>query len=174
MALKTKAVLSFVLLASVMAGFFLSLTNSHAQNPQSLPAHPLIIETQEGRSVQFTAELAKTGEERAIGLMFRKSMPQNHSMLFVYEEPDHLSFWMSNTYIPLDMLFINTRGKIVYIHENAVPHSKDIITTRQRAIAALEINAGLAAKYNIQVGDRIRHPLFKNHNASKKNLPKTE
>ncbi len=109
---------------------------------------------------EFTVELADDPQERATGLMHRQSMPRYEGMLFIYDRPQPISFWMRNTLIPLDMLFIDPDGRIAHIHENAVPLDETPISGGPGRIAVLEINGGLSRQLGIKVGDEIRHPAF--------------
>lgn len=108
----------------------------------------------------FTVEIADNAEERAQGLMFRESMSSGAGMLFLYDAPHRASFWMKNTLIPLDMIFIGPDGAVLRVHENAVPHDTTPISGGPGVIAVLEINGGLAGRIGIAPGDRVRHPSF--------------
>ncbi len=108
---------------------------------------------------RFTVEIADDPAERAEGLMFRESMPQLAGMLFVYERPQPLAFWMRNTLISLDLLFLDETGTIVTIHENAVPLDETPLSGGNRPLlAVLEINGGMARKLGIGPGTQLRHP----------------
>jgi uncharacterized membrane protein (UPF0127 family) len=87
--------------------------------------------------------------------MHRKSMPQNHGMLFIFEKPQIISMWMKNTYIPLDMLFLDKNGKIIWIHENAKPLDESIISSRFPASFVIELNAGQVKEKNIQITNQV-------------------
>ena len=119
----------------------------------------LDIVTQNGR-FSFTVEIADTPDKRSQGLMFRKSMAEDAGMLFTFERDQIASFWMKNTEIPLDMLFISRDGRIADLHRNAQPHSLRSIRSKMPVFAVLEINAGLTARLGIRVGDRVEHPAF--------------
>ncbi|WP_072506371.1 DUF192 domain-containing protein [Phaeobacter porticola] len=109
---------------------------------------------------QFAVEIADTVEERAQGLMHRPYMARGHGMLFVYEAPQRASFWMKNTLIPLDMLFVDTTGTVRQIHHRAIPGDLTPIPGGDNVFAVLEINGGLAALYGISVGSELRHEVF--------------
>ncbi|PJE36525.1 hypothetical protein CVM52_11580 [Pseudooceanicola lipolyticus] len=111
-------------------------------------------------SLQFSVELADTPEERAQGLMFRESMARGAGMLFIYEQPQHATFWMKNTLIPLDMIFVDAQGTVTRVHDNAVPGDLSTIDGGQGVLAVLEINGGLADRYGIGPGTQLRHPAF--------------
>lgn len=112
---------------------------------------------------RFSVEIADDVGERAQGLMFRKSMPASAGMLFIYDSPQTLSFWMRNTLIPLDLLFIDSRGVVQHIHSNAVPLDETPINGGDDLLAVLEINGGLAARMGITEGTALRHPAFAAH-----------
>jgi uncharacterized membrane protein (UPF0127 family) len=108
----------------------------------------------------FKVEVVSTPEKMAQGLMYRKSLPEDAGMLFDYGRPQPTSFWMKNTLIPLDMIFIAADGRIVNIHERAVPLSLDPIPSQGPVRGVLEVNGGTVAKLGIKPGDRVLHPIF--------------
>jgi uncharacterized membrane protein (UPF0127 family) len=119
----------------------------------------LEIVTKSGVQV-FQVELAVTNEERATGLMYRKTLPEGRGMLFDFKPDQEVSMWMKNTYISLDMIFIRGDGRISRIAENTTPLSEAIIPSRGPVAGVLEVAAGTARKYGIAPGDRVAHPLF--------------
>ena len=119
----------------------------------------LTIETSGGKR-HFAVEEAKTPEQMAQGLMYRRAMAADAGMLFEYERTQPVSFWMKNTLIPLDMLFIGADGTVLDIHERAVPLSLDPISTDKPVLAVLELNGGTVSRLGIKRGDRIDHPMF--------------
>lgn len=120
----------------------------------------LVIVSDTGRHA-FTVELAVTPEQRAQGLMFRRKLAPDAGMLFdMGRHAGRAAMWMKNTYIPLDMLFIEADGKIESIAERAVPHSLETISSRGPVRAVLELNGGTAARLGIEPGDRVEHELF--------------
>lgn len=108
--------------------------------------------------VAFRVSVADSFAERARGLMFVEEMPRMSGMLFIYGVPQRVSFWMKNTLIPLDMIFLGPDGRIRRIHENAIPHDTTAIPGGPGILAVLEINGGMARKLGIDVGDALRHP----------------
>ena len=108
---------------------------------------------------RFSVEVADDNQERSQGLMHRESMAQSAGMLFLYERTQQLSFWMRNTLIELDMLFIDERGVVQHIHHRAKPLDETPIPGG-RGIAVLEINGGLAKRMGIDVGSEIQHSYF--------------
>jgi len=119
-----------------------------------LPVIPLIIKHGAVRH-QFQVELAKSRLEQAKGLMFRIEMGADEGMLFPMEPPRDASFWMKNTVIPLDMIFIGVDHRILNIEANAVPYSEEPRRSAGTAIGVLELNGGRAAQLGISVGDKV-------------------
>jgi uncharacterized protein len=107
---------------------------------------------------RFTVEVARTPEEQAHGLMFRNQVPADRGMIFPYDPPVQVSFWMKDTLIPLDMLFIGPDGKIGRIAANAVPMSLDPVPSIDPVAAVLEIAGGRAAELGIKEGDKVSWP----------------
>jgi len=105
--------------------------------------------------ISLKAQMAVTKEELSEGLMFRQSLPENEGMLFDLQKMMIPSMWMKNTLIPLDMLFIDDKGIIVYIKENTVPYSEELIVPTTPCRYVLEINAGLSEKYGIKIGQSL-------------------
>lgn len=109
---------------------------------------------------RFSVEIADDPEERAQGLMHRTEMAPSAGMLFIYEHPQALSFWMRNTLIELDMIFIDAAGVVQHIHHRAQPLDETPILGGRDLTHVLEINGGKAGMLGIDVGDVIRHPSF--------------
>ena len=129
---------------------------------QILTTETIFIETQDDRRFQFEVEIAATEKEKSRGLMNRESLGINNGMLFLFGEEQNLAFWMKNTLIPLDMLFVTKDGTIHHIHSNARPLDETLITSPKPAAAVLEINGGQADKWDIKAGDKILSPHFRN------------
>ena len=108
----------------------------------------------------FAVELAVSDEQRTRGLMFRRALPEGQGMLFKFEPDQVIQMWMHNTYIPLDMIFIRSDGRILRIAENTKPESDNIISSGAPARGVLEVIAGTARKLGIAPGDRVAHPWF--------------
>lgn len=140
-------------------------TSAMAQAARSVPQgdslEQLTVVTDNGRTHAFQVEVAKTDEQRARGLMFRKFMPQDRGMLFDFKTEQPVMMWMRNTYIPLDMVFIARDGRVINVAENTEPLSERTIASAAPAFAVLELNAGVAQKIGLKSGHRIEHPLFK-------------
>jgi uncharacterized protein len=119
----------------------------------------LEIATKNGVRV-FSVELAVTDEERQRGLMFRRSLPESRGMLFDFKRDQDVQMWMHNTYISLDMIFIEADGRIRKVAENTEPMSDRIISSGGPVRAVLEVIAGTAKKLGIQAGDRVASPIL--------------
>ncbi len=128
---------------------------------QQFPTSELTIISATGQH-RFKVELAETPAQMTQGLMFRTSLAPDAGMLFDYRHPTAATMWMRNTLIPLDMLFVDEQGRIVNIHERAVPQSLDVIAAAEPVRAVIELNGGTAARLGIQPGDRVIHPIFGN------------
>ena len=129
------------------------------ENLDQFPNTVLDIRTHGGRE-WFNVWVADTPARSEQGLMFLKWLPPDWGMLFSQETPRVMSMWMKNTLIPLDMLFIDGHGRVVYIRERATPQSEVIITTPLPVKAVLELSGGQCARLGIRVGDKVRHALF--------------
>ena len=115
---------------------------------------PLSIATKGGK-IAFQVEVARTPEEQARGLMYRTSLAEDRGMIFPMVPPRFASFWMKNTYIPLDLIFIRADGSIARIAANAVPEDLSPIGSGEPVAAVLEIGGGGAARHGIVEGDRV-------------------
>ena len=108
----------------------------------------------------FSVELAANDADRSKGLMFRREMPEGQGMLFDFQREQDVSFWMQNTYIPLDMIFIRGDGRILRIAENTEPLSTRLIPSGGPVRAVLEVIGGTSRKLGIAPGDRVASPIF--------------
>src|SRR5438270_11984184 len=141
-----------LIVALITAAFAVSVYASDANNPQpTLPLAPLVIDTAKG-PMQFSVEMATNWPQQERGLMFRKALAPNAGMLFVFEHEQETSFWMKNTLIPLDMLFIKGNGTIARIQANAKPLSEQSIPSYEPVTAVLELAGGRAAQLGIKAG----------------------
>jgi len=119
-----------------------------------LPVIPVTVTSANGRH-PFRAEVARTSQQQALGLMFRTEMGADEGMIFIRQPPDVASFWMRNTVIPLDIVFIGTDHRILNISANAVPYDETPRPSLGIAAAVLELNGGRAAQLGIKPGDRV-------------------
>lgn len=111
-------------------------------------------------TARFRVEIADDPQERATGLMNREQMSPAAGMLFVYETPQRVAFWMRNTLIPLDMVFMDETGVVQRVHDNAVPLDETPIPGGNDIQYVLEINGGMAEQIGIDVGSQMRHPVI--------------
>ena len=123
------------------------------------PVEPLEVVTARG-PIRFQVEMADTAAEREQGLMWRASMPVNHGMLFDFPGETEQAFWMRNTYIPLDIIYIRADGRIHSIARSTTPLSEALVPSGGPVKAVLEINGGLAERMGILPGDLVRHRIF--------------
>ncbi len=107
------------------------------------------------KNITFNVEVAKTIEERRIGLMYRKKLLNNEGMLFIFPREKIIQLWMKNTYIPLDVIFISENKVIVDIKKNMEKLSETIVKSKVKSRYALEFNAGLINKLDIKIGDKV-------------------
>ena len=110
--------------------------------------------------MRFRVDVADDDAERGQGLMFVRNMDRDKGMLFVWDAPRRAQFWMRNTYIPLDMIFVDEAGVVTHVHHNAVPLDETVIDGGEGVFAVLEINGGLSRSFGIDVGSQLQHPAF--------------
>lgn len=131
--------------------------------PEPLSAFPqslLAIRTAAGKVINFKIWTADTPRREQQGLMFIRELDPHAGMLFVFPQNRRVSMWMKNTYIPLDLLFMNAHGRIDYIAANATPLSLNIIGPPGPEFSVLELNGGAAQRFGIAVGDLVLHSSF--------------
>ena len=143
------------LLAFLLLALFFASPGLHAQE---LERKDLTVWMANGQSHRFVVEVAATPEQQEKGLMFRQSMAEDDGMIFLNKIDRPSTFWMKNTLIPLDMLFVDRTGKIVHIKANAKPLSEDLIPSGGSVRAIIEINGGVAARLGIKAGDHVVFP----------------
>ena len=135
--------------------------------PEPLSAFPqsmLSIRTHSNNVINFKIWTADTPKRDQQGLMFVRSMGEHQGMLFLFAQVrPQVAMWMKNTFIPLDMLFMDRQGRVDYIKADAKPFSEDIIASPGPEYAVLELNGGAARRLGINVGDQVLHPAFAKH-----------
>ena len=161
--LRTKFLAARVLLA---AGLLIAASAARAQSapPEPLSAFPqslLAIRTSAGKVVNFKIWEADTPKREEQGMMFIREMDEHTGMLFMFPENKPVSMWMKNTYVSLDLLFLNAQGKIDFIAEKATPRSEAIIGPPTPEFAVLELKGGACERFDIKVGDKVLHKNFK-------------
>ncbi len=125
------------------------------RSPAGLAQVPLTITTANGKTHRFTVEVARSPQEQEQGLMNRESLAPDRGMIFLYEPPVAASFWMKNTLIPLDMIFVRADGIIVRIEANTVPLSLEPVAAGEPVAAVLELAGGRSAELGIAPGARV-------------------
>jgi uncharacterized membrane protein (UPF0127 family) len=128
-----------------------------AEAQSKLPVETITIDTKSGPH-SFTMEVAADDESRERGLMYRTAMAPDAGMLFDFHEPELVAFWMENTVLPLDMLFVRADGTIARIKANATPYSRENIPSGEPVQVVIELNAGRAAALGITEGARVHAP----------------
>jgi uncharacterized membrane protein (UPF0127 family) len=142
------------LIAAILLGLWVAVLPARA-------ASEGVVEIASKNGVHaFTVEIMRTPDERAKGLMFRKELAESHSMLFDFQKDQEVAFWMDNTYVSLDMIFIRGDGTILRIEENTTPLSTRNIPSRGPVRFVLEVVAGTSRKLGIAPGDKVAHPII--------------
>lgn len=126
----------------------------------AFPQSTLTIITPDARQHVLNIWFADTPAHREQGLMFVKQLPDNTGMLFVFDRPQPVAMWMKNTLIPLDMLFIDSNGRVDSIIANATPMSLKVLQSKSDVLGVLELAGGTAAALNIHAGAIVKHPAF--------------
>lgn len=124
----------------------------------------LTIVTDDRTEHIFTVEIAQTAKQLSKGLMWRAELEEDAGMLFLFPKPTKPNFWMKNTFIPLDLIFIETDGRIQHIHHNAKPQDETFMTSPSEVIAVLEVPGGTAKRLNIMPDHYVHHSFFQNLN----------
>ena len=143
----------------IVAVVFAAVSGVAGAQQAKLPTEEVVVKTKDGEEFSFVSEMALTPEQQSMGMMFRTEMAPNEGMLFVFTETRRASFWMRNTLIPLDMIFVRPNGRIA----NIITASPETDTSRRsngRVLAVFEIPGGRAAELGIKSGDLVVHPAF--------------
>jgi uncharacterized membrane protein (UPF0127 family) len=154
---------------SLVLGALMMLLSANAALPEAAAPEPLTafpqsllaIKSAAGKVVNFKIWTADTEQREQQGLMFIRDMDEHAGMLFMFPQNQPVSMWMKNTYISLDLLFLNARGKIDYIAASATPLSETIIGPPTPEYAVLELKGGACERLGIKVGDVVLHKNFK-------------
>lgn len=154
-----KTALLIVLLTLLVGSAFLYIYSGHNLINVSTMEYEkeAIIKTGDGKTYEFEVELALTYAAVNKGLMYRQTLDERSGMLFLFGKSEPRMFWMKNTLIPLDIIFIKEGGRIHHIHKNAVPLDETPISSQGDVIAVLEINGGLTSELGIKPGDTVIH-----------------
>lgn len=144
---------------------FLILVAFITQPTGDYPHHgsTVVFEGSNHTPITVQVEIADTDATREYGLMNRTSMPMDHGMLFIFDYPTTLSFWMKNTLIPLDMVFLDSNDHIGDIYKNATPLSESVYTAKSPGKYVVELNGGYCDRYGIKIGDSVSINIVKNN-----------
>ena len=130
----------------------------HACASSSVPQ--VVIHPQKGEPIRISVAIADTPQKRSFGLMYRRDLSESHGMLFLFPREEPLSFWMKNTPLPLDIIFINTAHTIVSIAQNTTPFSEKPLPSGSPAQFVLEVTGGFCQRHGVAVGDRVEFAQF--------------
>lgn len=154
-------VLSVLVFATLSFFFSLQAAPPVAESPLAQIAfghgHVVVQASTSGKKTRFAVEVARSKLQQARGLMFRSDVPKGTGMLFVFDEPKATAFWMKNTRVPLDLLFVRADGSIGHIVASAPPYDLTAIPSNGPVASVLEIGGGEAARLGIQVGDSLQY-----------------
>jgi uncharacterized protein len=145
------------MLLLVMTGivFFGSSACSHSTDARKRGEPEVVLATRAGE-VRVKVEIARNDPERQRGLMYRQKLEPGHGMIFLFERPEKLKFWMKNTYIPLDMVFIDADKRVIYVEENAEPLTLQTRGPEEDSQFVLEVPGGWARAHGIERGVPVR------------------
>lgn len=146
---------TFAIAAVTAVSIFSSIACAQAKTS----VQRLEIDTASGPHV-FQVEVMRSEKERARGLMDRRSMPRDRGMLFDFQTEQPVWFWMKDTYIPLDMIFVAKNGRVVSIKHDAKPMDETLIPSGAPTLGVIELNAGEANAIGVAVGDKVKNPIF--------------
>lgn len=131
--------------------------NQHPE-PQFKKEGDLTFLKKDGKEIKkIDIEVADNGPERQQGLMYRKSMPESEGMLFIFPQDDDQAFWMKNTIMPLDIIFVNSDKQIVKIYKNTTPYSEKSLPSIKKAMYVVETVAGFCDKFGVSEGDKVNY-----------------
>lgn len=149
----------FILAFLLVGGAFVPPVASQSSGLKACSVDEVAVRGGWGQ-MRFRVDVADDDAERGQGLMFVEKMDRDKGMIFLWDEPRHARFWMRNTYISLDMLFVDAQGVVKHIHHEAVPQDESIIDGGPGTLAVLEINGGMSRSFGIDVGSELQHPAF--------------
>jgi uncharacterized membrane protein (UPF0127 family) len=138
----------------IFSAFFLAALITGAVSCRAQPR--VVIATQSGKELAVTVEVADTPAKRELGLQFRRQLDEDGGMIFLFPSESELSFWMKNTPVSLDIIFINAGRKIVGIAPRTIPFSTDSLSVQSPSRFVLEVNGGFAERHGVTVGDAVR------------------
>jgi uncharacterized protein len=131
-------------------------SNAEDQSQKDLPRGKVVLSTESGKEITVRVEIVADQETRSTGLMFRQRLADDEGMLFLFNQEEHQSFWMKNTYLPLDMIFIKADMTVLGVSENTVPLTMDGCSVPGNSQFVLEVNANFARRHEIKPGTKTR------------------
>ncbi len=154
-------IIIFVVLAAIVSSYFLFFKKNFSNEPKWVKEGEVTFLNKDSKQLlaKIEVEVAANPTERMQGLMFRSEMDENKGMLFIFDTMEMQSFWMKNTIMPLDIMFIDDKGIINTIHRNTVPYSEKSLPSKGKSQFVVEVNAGFTQKHNINEGDLIEYKL---------------
>lgn len=154
-------IILFLVLAVLTASYFLFFKKKLSNEPQWVKEGEVTFLNKDTKQqlAKIEVEVANNPTERSQGLMYRSEMEENNGMLFIFDHMEMQSFWMKNTILPLDILFISDKGVINTIHRNTTPYSEASLPSKDKSQFVVEVNGGFCKKHNINEGDLIEYKL---------------
>lgn len=158
---KTKKVLIALIPVVVFIAIYFLYIKKSSNEPEWVKEGEVTFVSKDTRQklAKIDVEVAINPTERSQGLMFRSKMKEDKGMIFIFERDDMQSFWMKNTIIPLDIMFINSKGVINTIHKNTVPYSERPLPSKDKSQFVVEVNGGYSDRHGIKEGDLIEYKL---------------
>lgn len=166
MKLSKKVVIFAIAIVVIISIVAIHLDNLIKERNFPLPNYKkgaVLIEKTDGEIIRFNVEIAETEEQMRRGLMFRRSIPPDYGMLFLFKKPERAGFWMKNTFIPLDIIFIRPDGTISSISNNTKPFDENVILSKEEVLSVLEIKGGESANRGIKEGNRVTYSINNFH-----------
>jgi uncharacterized protein len=150
-----------IVLIAITTSYFLFFKKSTLNEPKWVKEGEVTFLNKDSKQqlAKIQVEVANNPTERTQGLMYRSEMDADKGMLFIFDKMDMQSFWMKNTILPLDILFIDDKGIINTIHRNTIPYSEASLPSKGKSQFVVEVNAGFCQKHNINEGDLIEYKL---------------
>jgi uncharacterized membrane protein (UPF0127 family) len=153
-------IIAVILVAAIVTSYFLFFKKSSNEPKWVKEGEVTFLSKDDRRQLaKIDVEAAKDPAKRQQGLMYRSHMDEDKGMIFIFEREDMQAFWMKNTILPLDIIFIDSKGVINTIHKNTVPYSEKSLPSKSRSQFVVEVNGGYCDKYGIKEGDLIEYKL---------------
>ena len=148
-----------VVFAAALALALLGPLAGCTAEPVRFDTAKVVLETETGPHT-LSVEIARTERQRERGLMYRQELADDSGMLFLFDRDDFISMWMKNTYVSLDMIFVDRHGRVMEVVEHTTPESRAIIASAEPVRAVIEVKAGTAARLAVKPGSLVRYKAF--------------